>query len=230
MDADLLKREDDEIDLAEVFYAILHKMGIILLVACLCAGAGFGYSSFIAHPIYEANAMLIVNSGDRGDYVTGDQITSSTKLVDTYSIIITSDTVMNEVYNRLDMQPKNNGITDITVKSVNNTQIMRVTVRATDALTALNVCGKITEVAPTVIVNAMNGGSAELISMASTTGKKVSPSITKYTAVGFAGGFLLVAAIVAFMTIINNKVKNENDIQNAGISLLGVIPFYELEK
>lgn len=53
-------------------------------------------------PKYQASALMIVNTRqDTTSNVTSDQINSATKLVSTYSIIIKSDTVLQQVINNL---------------------------------------------------------------------------------------------------------------------------------
>ena len=69
-----------------------------LILAC----AGFGVSKFLMTPKYQASALMIVNTRqDTTSNVTSDQINSATKLVSTYSIIIKSDTVLQQVINNL---------------------------------------------------------------------------------------------------------------------------------
>lgn len=224
------QRETDYIDLAEVMSALIRHTGLIILAGILCGIAGFVYSAFIATPLYNASAMMIVNSGERYDYVTQDQLNSATSLVETYSVIITSDTVMDEVIDNLNMEETyNSTVKGISVSAVNETQIMKITVTATDPAIALDVCEEITSVCPDVIVKTVKAGSVELVSKAHTTYKQVSPNIKRNTVLAIAFGLILAAAFVVFITVVDNRIKGENDIKNADIPLLGVIPYYELE-
>jgi capsular polysaccharide biosynthesis protein len=90
--------EEHYINLGELADALLRRLGVLILTAVLCAAIGFGYSAFFVRPLYSASAMMIVNAGEKyPDYVSTDQLNSAATLVDTYSIIIKSDTVMNQV-------------------------------------------------------------------------------------------------------------------------------------
>lgn len=225
------KRQDGNyIDLAEIFGALLHRRGLILLVTIVFAILGFVYSAFIATPLYSASAMMIVNSGERNDYVTQDQLNSAATLVDTYSVIITSDTVLDDVIANLGMEDTYaSTVKDISVASVNETQIMRITVTATDPQIALDVCEEITNVAPDVIVKTVKAGSVELVSRADTSWKQVSPNVKRFTVVAAVLGLLLSAAFVIVVSLLDNKVKSEADLRMADFPILGVIPYYELE-
>lgn len=225
------KRQDGNyIDLAELFGALLQRRGLILLITILCGIAGFLYAAFVATPLYSASAMMIVNSGERNDYVTQDQLNSAATLVETYSVIITSDTVMDDVIRNLGMEDTySSTVRGISVASVNETQIMKITVTATDPQIALDVCEEITNIAPDVIVKTVKAGSVELVSKADTSWNKVSPNVKRFTAAGLALGLLLSAAFVIIVSILDNKVKSEADLKLADLPLLGVIPYYDLE-
>ena len=232
------RHQPEVINLAEVFYALLRKAWLIIIVALIGGAIGFGYSAFIATPIYSASAMMIVNSTETGDYytyynyVTSDQLRSAATLVETYSVIIKSDTVMDKVKSEVkldDGQEFESVIRGITVEPVNETQIMRISVTATSPDAALKICEKITQVCPDVLVKTVKAGSVETVSKPKTSGVPVSPSVKRNTMMGFMAGFMLVAGLIILFTIIDNKIKGEADIQREKLTLLGVIPTYEKE-
>ena len=90
-----LKEEYETIDLLEILRLLKKNLLVILAVTILLAVAGYLVSTFAMTPQYEASATLIVNS--REDQaaaqapITNDQLTSATKLVDTYAVILTSE-------------------------------------------------------------------------------------------------------------------------------------------
>lgn len=224
-------KRDEVVDLGEIFSALIRRIGTILLVSIVFGVAGFLYSSFLVTPLYSASAMMIVNSGERyADYVSTDQLNSAATLVDTYSIIIKSDTVINEVIDHLDMQDTyQQTVRSIGVSAVDETQVMRIDVVATDPQIALDVCTEITNVAPDAILEMVEAGSVRLVSRASTTFRPVSPNVPRNTAVALVAGFLLAAAVVIIRTLLDNKVKSEADITAINLPILGVIPTYDLE-
>lgn len=221
----------DYIDLAELLNAFMQHAGKIILASIICGIIGFVYSVFIATPLYSASAMMIVNSGEQYDYITQDQLNSATTLVRTYSVIITSDTVMDKVKDNLGMQSTyKSTVKDVSVASVDETQIMQITVTAIDPQSALDVCEEITNVAPDVLVKTVKAGSVELVSKASSTREPESPNIKRNTIFAVLFGFIMSSIIVALIAFLDNKVKGENDIKQADIAVLGVIPFYKVEE
>ncbi|MDD6468088.1 MAG: Wzz/FepE/Etk N-terminal domain-containing protein [Erysipelotrichaceae bacterium] len=218
---------EEYIDLLELAQTLLRKAWIILLIGFICGAAGYLYSTFIATPLYNASAMMIVNSGER-DYVTQDQLNSAKTLAKAYNVIITSDTVMDQVISNLRMKDTyDETVHNIEVTSVDDTQIIKISVTATDPQIALRVCREITNVAPEVIVRIVKAGSVELVSKASTSGNPVSPRIGRNTALGFLLGVVLTSGVVVIITLTDNKVKGENEFKQLDLPLLGVIPNYE---
>ena len=225
------RRQEEYIDLGEIFDALIRRVGVILLAAAVFGVAGFLYSTFLATPLYRANAMMIVNAGERyPEYVSTDQLRSAASLVDTYSIIIKSDTVMNEVIDHLDMEETYDSmVRDVSVRAVNDTQVMQIDVTATDPEVARDVCAEITKVAPDAIVEMVEAGSVSLVSKANASSAPVSPNVMRNTALAAFAGFLLAAALVVIQTLLDNKVKGEADIAAISLPIIGIIPTYAME-
>lgn len=129
--------------------------------------------------------MIVNTRQDTTSNVTSDQINSATKLVSTYSIIIKSDTVLQQVINDLGLSLNYSELKNrVTVDAVDDTQVMKITVRSNNPEWAQQVCNKITEVSPDVILEAVEAGSVKVISNASLVATPVSPNTTKNTALG----------------------------------------------
>lgn len=219
-----------EIDLFELFGELFRKKFLIIFVTVVCGVIGFAYSSFLATPLYRSSAMLIVNSGDRTDYVTSDQLRSASSLVSTYSVIIRSATVMDEVKENLGMtETYDSVVTGLTVTAVDDTQIMRISVTAKDPQIAYEVCNEITKVSPKIIVKTVKAGSAEVVAKAVLNEDPVSPSIKRNTAIAAVVGLLISAAYVLLRTMLDTKIKGEADLKMADLAILGVIPYYDTE-
>lgn len=128
-----MKEEYETIDLRELFLLVKKNILMILAVTIASAVVGFLISAFLLSPQYEASATLIVNSREdqtAQTTITNDQITSATKLVDTYSVILTSDTVLDKAIADLELTLDYEELLDkVTVESVNGTQVMKISVQ-----------------------------------------------------------------------------------------------------
>lgn len=223
--------EYDTIDLLEVLSVVRQHILVILLATILAAAVGFGVSRFVMVPQYEASALMIVNTRqDTSANVTSDQINSATKLVSTYSIIIKSDTVLQQVINNLGLNLTYQELHDrVTVSAVDDTQVMQITVRSDNPEWARQVCEQITQISPNVILESVEAGSVKLISQASANPDPVSPSVPRNTAVAALLGLVLSMGIVILREMLDNKIKSEDDIRKyLELPVIGVIPDYEM--
>ena len=225
--------EYDTIDLLEVLNAVRQHLAILILCTLAAAVVGFAVSIFALTPQYESSALMIVNTRqDTTSNVTSDQINSATKLVSTYSIIIKSDTVLQQVINDLGLSLTYGELKDrVTVAAVDDTQVMKITVRSNNPEWAQQVCNKITEVSPDAILEAVEAGSVKVISQAPVPTEPVSPTVLKNTALPGMVGWVLCLGVIFLQVLLDNKIKSEEDIAKyLDLTVVGVIPEYERGK
>lgn len=220
----------ETIDLLEVLNAVRQHILAIILTTLVLAAASFGVSKFLMTPKYEASALMIVNTRqDTSATVTSDQINSATKLVSTYSIILKSDTVLNQVIQNLGLSLDYQQLAErVTVSAVDDTQVMKVTVTSDNPEWARQVCEQITQISPDVILEAVEAGSVKVISNASISPEPVSPNVSRNTALGAVAGLFISVGIVFLMVLLDNKINNEEDVSKyLDLTVVGVIPEYE---
>lgn len=221
----------DTIDLLEVLEVVRQHILIIVLVTVIAAVAGFSFSRFVMVPQYEASALMIVNTRqDTTANVTSDQINSATKLVSTYSIIIKSDTVLQQVISNLGLTLTYDQLKErVTVSAVDDTQVMQITVRSDNPEWARQVCEQITTISPDVILESVEAGSVKLISQAAVTPEPVSPNVMRNTAIAALLGLVASIGIVVLRELLDNKIKSEDDVRKyLDLPVVGVIPDYEM--
>ena len=229
-----MKEEYETIDLREIFLLVKKNILMILAVTITSAAVGFLISAFLLSPQYEASATLIVNSREdqtAQTTITNDQITSATKLVDTYSVILTSDTVLDRAIADLGLTLDYEELLDkVTVESVNGTQVMKISVQDEDPVLAQRIVANIVEQAPEIIIQTVKAGSVEVISQAKTAEEPVSPKKVMNTAIAGILGLVLALGFVLLRNVMNNKFMTDDDIsKKLGLTVLGVIPQIDIK-
>lgn len=222
--------ENEVIDLVEILYAIRQHLLEVILATVVAAIIGFAASKFLMTPQYSSSAMMIVNTRqDVTSNVTSDQINSATKLVATYSIIIKSDTVLQQVIDNLGLGMTYSELNSrVSVQAVDDTQVMKITVNSTSPEWAQTVCDEILAVSPDIIKEAVEAGSVKVISKASLNPNPVSPNVKKNTALGAMVGLVLALGVIVLQVILDNKINTEEDVTKyLDMTVLGVIPQYE---
>ena len=126
--------ENEVIDLTEILSAVRQHLLELIFVTLAAALVGFTASKFLMTPKYDSSALMIVNTRqDVNANVTSDQINSATKLVSTYSIIIKSDTVLQQVIDNLGLNLTYAKLNKrVTVAAVDDTQVMKSGFRQSD--------------------------------------------------------------------------------------------------
>ena len=222
--------ENEVIDLTEILSAVRQHLLELIFVTLAAALVGFMASKFLMTPKYDSSALMIVNARqDVNANVTSDQINSATKLVSTYSIIIKSDTVLQQVIDNLGLNLTYAQLNKrVTVAAVDDTQVMKITVQSDSPEWARQVCEQIITVAPDVIKEAVEAGSVKVISNPSLATEPVSPNIMKNTMLAAAVGFVLVIGIIVLQVLLDNKINTEEDVTKyLDMTVLGVIPQYD---
>lgn len=222
--------ENEVIDLTEILSAVRQHLLKLIFVTLAAALVGFAASKFLMTPKYDSSALMIVNTRqDVNANVTSDQINSATKLVSTYSIIIKSDTVLQQVIDNLGLNLTYAQLNKrVTVAAVDDTQVMKITVQSDSPEWARQVCEQIITVAPDVIKEAVEAGSVKVISNPSLATEPVSPNIKKNTMLAAAVGFVLVIGIIVLQVLLDNKINTEEDVTKyLDMTVLGVIPQYD---
>lgn len=221
---------EQEIDLLELFRALIDNWKLILVTVIIAVLVGFGVTKFLMVPQYESSVNMIVNAKQESNgSLTNDNIVSAKNLVDTYAIILKSNIVLDRVIDELNMDVTYNELSQrIQVASVNSTPIMRVSVRDADAKLAEQIIEKISRIAPSVIVDAVEAGSCKTVSKVSTNPNPVSPSVTRNVALAGLLGAIISMGFVVVRALFQSYIKDDEDVQKyLHLPVLGVIPEIE---
>ena len=170
--------------------------------------------------------MIVNTRQDTTSNVTSDQINSATKLVSTYSIIIKSDTVLQQVIDNLGLSLTYEKLAErVTVSAVDDTQVMKVTVKSDNPEWAREVCEQITVVSPDVILESVEAGSVKVISSAAVN---PTPNVGRNTMLGGVLGLVISVGIILLAVLLDNKIHTEDDIAKyLDLAVVGVIPEYQ---
>ena len=227
---DNTKGQNDEIDLLDMFRLVWSKKAVIALIVIVSGLVGFLYSKIFIAPRYEASINMIVNS--RNDSTIGnisnDNIASSQNMAKTCAVIIKVN-ILYQVIDELNLDISYEKLKEmVTVESVNSTQVMNIVVNDTDPERAKQIVEKIGDIAPEILVDAIEGGSCKIVSDVYSTGKPVSPNSTKNGLLVALIALVICIAVIIVRDLLDNTFKSELDIQNiTSLPVLGVLPSVE---
>lgn len=217
---------DSEINIRELAFIFRKHLKFILMVTLFITAFGFVLAKFIIPPTYESEATLIVNASSSDQTVTYSDVDLSQKLVDTYAIIMTSNTILDRVVKDLNLKEDTKALAKkISVQGEGTTEVLDLTVKDSNPERATAIANEIIHLAPNEIIRTVKAGSVEIISPAQTNHTPVSPNVRLFTAVAAVGG-VWIAFMIAFASeMMNDKFKSEEDVQKKlGFTVIAVIP------
>lgn len=223
--------KEDEIDLLALFKRLWKRKWAILVSGVVCGVIAFLISSIFITPLYTASITLYANNSSTTDgntSVSSSDLNASAQLVNTYAAIILSDPVIDQVIASQGLNISTSGLMKcVAVEAVNNTEVFRVTVEYTSPQMAANIANAIADIAPNKIGEVVEGCSVKIVSNAKVPETKSSPSNTKAAALGIVLGVVISAGIIIVFALLDTRIKNESDLQQWGLPVLGAIPAFE---
>lgn len=224
----MLNKTGNTINLFDLLTEIWKKFYIVVIAMIITGVLSYSFSAFALTPKYKSAVNLIVNTTSTStDYVSNDNITSAKNLVATYSVVIKSNTVLNQVIDNLNLDMTYNDLSNaMTVQAVNNTQIMEVSVLHPDPQVAKAIVDQITQIAPDIIVEAVEAGSCKVISQVTVSVKPVTPNIPQNVLFAMViGVFIAVVVIIVRMLTKQTNIIDDQDVQKyLDLPVLGIIP------
>ncbi|MBR4062863.1 MAG: hypothetical protein IKK01_07345 [Clostridia bacterium] len=210
--------EEYSIDLLRLLKVLWSKAWIIAICGLLAAAIGFSFAAFAIEPTYSSTVKLYVNNnslslgGASLSLSTGD-ISASRSLVVTYGEILDNRTTLEEVIEKTECPYTYKELSKmLKYGSLNNTEVMFVTVTTTDPYEASEIANCISEVLPVRISGIIKGATMIVVDSAVPVLEKVEPSITKYTAIGFMLGFVLCCAVIVVFDILDDTIHDEEHV------------------
>lgn len=225
-----------EINLQEVFYALLRKIWLIVLCAAVMGGSFYVFTWKFIKPRYQASVTIYVNNSNTSteeliNTITSADLSTSQKLVTTYVTILKSDTVLDKVAQEIGGNLSAGQIRGmITAAAVDKTEVFEVKISNTDPVLAAKIANTVAAVAPSEISNIVEGSSTKIIDYAKVPGSPYTPNRKSNTMIGAALGGILAVIFIVLQVILDVRIKSEEDLALiSSAPVLGMIPDFEFE-
>ena len=126
----------EEIDLRDLLELFWSKKVIILICILVAILIGAIYSFNFVEPKYQSSTKIVLSQvtdvedeNRNSTSINTSDITLNQKLVDTYTQIITTDSVLSQVIDELGIEDTVASLRkNISVSAVNDTQVLKITV------------------------------------------------------------------------------------------------------
>lgn len=224
-------QEEDTIDLGRLFFAVRKKIWLILVVGLLAACGAAGYTKFFVTPTYTSTSTMLVLTKETtlaslADLQLGSQLTKD------YTVLINSRPVLEQVIENLSLDIDYKSLREsITIDNPVDTRILTLSVVQSDPEMAKAVVDELAKVSSAYIGDKMEVTPPKIVEEGEFPVYKTSPNMRKNVMLGFLVGAVLIAGIVIVLELLDDTVKNEDDIERyLEIPTLAVVPDVSADK
>ena len=220
----------EEIDLRELFEYLKAKIFSILIITILIMIAGNIYTTLTRVPLYKSDTTIVlVSETNTQNNFTDLQMNKN--LVDTYSEIIKSRKVLNPVIKNLGLDYSYNDLkNNVTVSSVTNTEIIRVSVSDKNPERAKEIANEIGSVFSEKIQKIYKLNNVSIVDKAITAKSPYNINYIKDNLIYVAIGLVLSCGLVFIKFYFDTTIKTSEEIENKlGLTVVGIVPKVEKE-
>jgi len=143
MDHSPEEQMEEGLDLRQYFSLFLHWSWLILLAALVAGSAAFFFSKRMT-PYYQSSTTVLVNAAPATKATDYSSVMMSEQLTSTYSQMMSNDSVLTEVVKQLGLNIPTDDLKEmITVATLQDTQLIQVTVESIDPKLSANIANAV---------------------------------------------------------------------------------------
>lgn len=222
----------EELNLIELLRYYLKKLPIILFVVVLTLIGGYMYIKNFQTPLYHGSTTIILvqKQGDSfNSSLTQNELTVNEKLVSTYSEIIKSRKVLEQVLKNLDLDITTSQLAkQISVNSIKDTSIIKITVTNEDNVLAVKIANKLALVFKEVVSEYYDLENISVIDEAIVESEPYNINTTKQLVIYTLVTFVLSCAVIFVIYYFDNKVKTKKEIETKlNLPVLAEVPIFK---
>ena len=216
------------IDLKKIWDVIRKHAVLFTVIIIAASAAAFAGSKFLLKKQYRATATVVIVSNNDQD-ITYNDVQLSQKLVDTYSRILTSETVGDRVISNLGLEMTSSDYKKIiNVSSSSNSEVLDVSATTEDPSLSADIANETVKVFSNQVYKIMNIRNVAVLDTAKAPSNPSGPNLKRNALLGAAIGFLLCALIVLWKSLEDTKIKTEDEVKRLlYYPVIGSIPEQE---
>lgn len=204
----------EEINLKELFDYFIDKIKYIIIATLVCCLIGGIYTKFLTVPMYKSSTTVILGSNQEGTGITQSDISINNNLVSTYAEIITSRRVLEQVQKELNESYTYKELaSEISVSSINNTQIIKITVEDNNALNAKIIANLVAKVFTVEVPELYNLDNVHILDVAIEEDEPYNINVAKSSIIGGLLGLVISSGIFFVIYYFDRTAKSVEQVE-----------------
>lgn len=216
----------EELDLKEILKIFYEKKFLIIIITLLCMVIGGLYSYFMMEPKYKASTTIVLTKTDttttttklntnEEQSITERDILINQSLVSTYSEIVKSSTILEQVINNLSHLNLSKGKlrSNTEVSSVEDTEVIKISVVDENPNDAAEIANEIAKVFSKKVIEMYNMNNVYTLDSAIAPDGPYNINHPKYIAIFALIGIVISCGYIIILNMFDNTVKNKEEIE-----------------
>lgn len=213
----------ETIDIKEMLDYFKGKISTIILITAVVGIIGCVYGLFIQVPVYKSSAKIVLISDS--SEMTYNEVSLNKNLVGTYTEIIKSKRVLNQVIDNLGLDYSYSKLYgSVEVSSVTNTEVIIITVTDTDKTLAKDITNEIAKAFEKEIPELYNISNVNILDTAEEATSPSNISVAKQSVLFVMIGLVLGLGLVFVLYYFDRTVKTTEQVETKiGLPVLGTV-------
>lgn len=223
----------EEINLMEMLEYFKSRVLWIIITLIVVISVGNVSTILTRVPMYKSSTTIVlVNDDSKNGSYNSTELQLNKNLVSTYSEIIKSRKVLKKVINNLGLKCSAADLSEnITVESVENTEVIKISVGNDDNERAAKIADEIANVFSSEIQKIYKLNNVSIIDKAEASLIPYNINYVKDNAIYIALAMVLSCGVIFIIYYFDTSIKTSEEIENKlGLTVLGIVPKVEKEK
>lgn len=217
--------EMEEIDLLELFRAVLKYIKLIIVLCILFGVGGFFGTKLLIAPTYTASTSIYLTPqiSESGSLDYNSQMANS-KLVTNAVNLLTQNNIMSEVAKDVGLESADSVKKLVSVSNESNTEIITVTATTTDPKLSKDIANGTVDTFIKTMQKNLNVRNIEIVDKAKLSYVPSGPNAKKNGVLAAAVGFVLGAGYAVLRYLLDNRLRTKEEAEK----YLGIPVFCEI--
>ena len=214
----------EEIDLIELLNYFKKKIGLIIIIMSAVGILGCIYTLFIQKPMYNSYTTVIL-SGSSSSSITQTDVTLNKNLISTYAEIVKSGRVLNQVIKELNLDISYELLSsEISVTSLNNTEIIKITVNNESPDMAMKIANSTASVFTKEVSSLYKMDNVSILDYATINESPYNINVLKQLIIYILAGLVISLGTVFMIFYFDRTIKSVEQIeQKIKLPVLGSV-------
>ena len=215
----------EEINLKEVYSYFKSRLLWMILAIVVIVIIGNVYTILTRVPMYQSNTTIVLVGESKKEYSQTDSQLNQ-NLIGTYSEIITSRKVLQQVIDNLKLKMTVDELSqNITTSSVEDTEIIRITVNNEKKKMAAEIADEVADVFSDEIQDIYNLENVAIIDKAEEADAPYNINYVKDNVIYLMIGVVLSFGVVFVMYYFDTTIKSSEIVEEKlGLTVIGIVP------